>query len=195
MTVPPNQNGQPEYEPGSPEQWRYQQTPPQQPQPNVPQAGYQTPGRIVEPPPNQPPTELPHHYKPNFIAGMLACLGIAIGSLGPWLTVFNLSKAGVDNGGDGTLTLGLAALGAIALFTINSRGGKAKIGDRWVGPIVGAATVAVGITAMSNINDNRVEFMNSTIGPTIGWGLWAVVLSGAALCITSFTIAQIIGKR
>ncbi len=37
--------------------------------------------------------------------------------------------------------------------------------------------------------------MQTTISPSVGWGLWVVLLSDAALCVTSFTVAQIVGKR
>jgi hypothetical protein len=130
---------------------------------------------------------------PNIVAALLACFGIIVGSLGPWVTFLNFSKSGVD--GDGVLTLVLGAVAAIALFTILSRGGKAKFGDRWVAPAVGAIAVVIGIIDAMNVSDAEATVFRTTVSPSIGWGLWVVLLSGAALCVTSSTVTQIVGKR
>ncbi|GCB55974.1 hypothetical protein rerp_23820 [Rhodococcus erythropolis] len=130
---------------------------------------------------------------PNIVAALLACFGIIVGSLGPWVTFLNFSKSGVD--GDGVLTLVLGAAAAIALFTILSRGGKAKFGDRWVAPAAGAVTVVIGIIDAMNVSDAEATILRTTVSPSIGWGLWVLLLSGAALCVTSSTVAQIVGKR
>lgn len=139
------------------------------------------------------PPPLPANYIPNIIAALIACLGIIVGSLGPWATLFNFSKAGVD--GDGVLTLILAVVATVALFTILSRGGRTKFGDRWIAPIVAAITVAIGIVDAMNLTSLETTVMRTTVSPSVGWGLWVVLLSGAALCVTSFTVAQIVGKQ
>ncbi len=109
------------------------------------------------------------------------------------MTFLNFSKSGVD--GDGVLTLVLGAVAAIALFTILSRGGKANFGDRWVAPAVGAIAVVIGIIDAMNVSDAEATVFRTTVSPSIGWGLWVVLLSGAALCVTSSTVTQIVGKR
>ena len=199
MTYPPNSPfGQPGKEPRPPEYWlsQHQAPPVEQSQPYAPPSDPEAEKRFVGVPPlghTQAPPPLPTNYMPNIIAALLACLGIIIGSLGPWATLFTFSKAGVD--GDGVLTLILAVVAAIALFTILSRGGTAKFGDRWVAPAVGAITVAIGIVDAMNLSNLETTLMRTPVSPSVGWGLWVVLLSGAALCVTSLTVAQIVGKR
>ncbi|MFC9359511.1 hypothetical protein ACFTZB_23455 [Rhodococcus sp. NPDC057014] len=133
---------------------------------------------------------------PNVVAGMIACLGIVIGSLGPWAALPTLTSVGpAGTEGDGLLTLVLAAAGAAALFAILSRGGYTKYGDRWVAPIVGGIVVVIGTADASKISGGEVEVMKTMVTTSIGWGLWVVLLSGAALSVTSFTVSRIVGNR
>ena len=181
----------PNREPASAEAWRArnQQPPPQIQQPTP------APYFAGVPPVGQPAVlpALPTNYMPNMIAGLLACVGIVVGSLGPWATFLNFSKAGID--GDGMLTMILGVIAAIALFSILSRGGKAKFGDRWVAPALGAITLVIAIVDAANLSNQETTVLRSTIGPSIGWGLWVVLLCGAALCVTSFTVARAMAKR
>lgn len=199
MTQPPNSPfGQPNQEPRPPEYWlaQHQAPSPESDQPYQPHPEPETEWRFAGVPPvgfAQADSPLPSNYMPNIVAALLACFGIIVGSLGPWVTFLNFSKSGVD--GDGALTLVLGAAAAIALFTILSRGGKAKFGDRWVAPAVGAITVVIGIIDAMNVSDAEATILRTTVSPSIGWGLWVVLLCGAALCVTSSTVAQIVGKR
>lgn len=189
MTNQPNRP--PNREPASAEAWRArnQQPPPQiqQPTPAPYFAGVSPVGQAPVLP------ALPANYMPNMIAGLLACVGIVVGSLGPWASFLNFSKAGID--GDGMLTMILGVIAAVALFSILSRGGKAKFGDRWVAPALGAITLVIAIVDAANLSNQETTFLRSTIGPSIGWGLWVVLLCGAALCVTSFTVARAVTKR
>jgi hypothetical protein len=161
--------------------------------PSVPLVDLTAPGGFVGVPPPRPPSPLPVHYAPNIVAGLVACLAIVVGSLGPWATSLSVGVAGTE--GDGTVTLVLAAVGAAALFAIYARGGFTKFGDRWIAPAAGVVILVIGIVDAMDVNGNEVEFMNTMVSTGIGWGLWVVLLAAAALSASSWMVARIVGNR
>lgn len=191
--------------------------PPDPHEQNHPQPGYgypppagwptqppQAPGYYGNQPPQMPP---PPGYPPQYVAGpppkpaywpklivsLVASIGICIGSLGPWMTFLAISRAGVD--GDGVITLILGAISSVGLFTLISRNGRPKYGDRWAGPVVGALCLIVSIPSAVEVADRTTEIMGETVGPSIGWGLWLVIVAAGVLCLASFDVAQQIGKE
>ncbi|GAA4474205.1 hypothetical protein GCM10023094_09420 [Rhodococcus olei] len=200
-TVPPdpqdpnNQQPGPGYPP--PQGW---QGPPPQPQSSY---GQNQPQQPFYPPPQQPPPTYPSQYiagpparpsyYPKLVVALIASICICIGSLGPWVTIFAISKAGVD--GDGVLTLILGAISAVGIFSLISRNGRPKYGDRWAGPVVGALCLFISIPNAFDVADQATEFMGRTVGPSIGWGLWLVMVSAAVVCLSTFHVAQEIGKE
>ncbi|ABG99263.1 hypothetical protein RHA1_ro08218 (plasmid) [Rhodococcus jostii RHA1] len=74
--------------------------------PSVPVVDLTAPGGFVGVPPPRPPSPLPVNYTPNIVAGLVACLAIVVGSLGPWATSLSVGVAGTE--GDGKITLVLA---------------------------------------------------------------------------------------
>ena len=62
---------------------------------------------------------------------------------------------------------------------------------RWAGVVV----LVIGIVDATEINDNEVEFMNIMVSTGVGWGLWIVLLSAAALSAASWVVARIVGNR
>lgn len=164
-----------------------------EPKPFVPLVDVTAPGSFVGVPPLRPPAPLPVNYRPNIVAGLVACLAIVVGSLGPWATSLSFGVAGTE--GDGVITLVLAAGAAAALFAIHARGGITKFGDRWLAPVAGVGVLGIGIVDAMEVNGNEVEFMNTMVSTGIGWGLWVVLLSAAALSVSSWVVARIVGNR
>jgi hypothetical protein len=116
-----------------------------------------------------------------------AFAGAVVGSLGPWVTLGVFSKAGTD--GDGILTLIAALVGAI--LVLSNRGKRTtRIG---VG-LLGLVIVAVGIYDIADVSSSGIELFGEQIGASVGWGLWAVTLSGAAAVICPFARYFGIGK-
>jgi hypothetical protein len=106
---------------------------------------------------------------PKLIVAPVASLCICVGSLGPWVTFFALSRSGVD--GDGVLTLILGAIAAVGLFRLITPNGRPKYGDRWAGPIVGALCLFISIPAAFNVTSETTEILGNQVGPSVGWGL------------------------
>ncbi|MDI9978810.1 hypothetical protein [Rhodococcus sp. IEGM 1307] len=164
-----------------------------EPKPFVPLVDVTVPGSFVGVRPLRPPAPLPVNYKPNVLAGFVACLAIVVGSLGPWATSLSFGVAGTE--GDGVISLVLAAVAAAALFAIHARGGLTKFGDRWLAPVAGVLVLGIGVIDAIEVNGNEVEFMNTMVSTGIGWGLWVVILAGAALSASSWVVARIVGNR
>lgn len=53
------------------------------------------------------------------------------------------------------------------------------------GPL-GAVIVAIGIYDMADVSRMGGELLGEEISPSIGWGLWIVILSGAAALACPF---------
>lgn len=116
-----------------------------------------------------------------------AFAGVVVGSIGPWATLGVFSKAGTD--GDGILTIIAALVGAI--LVLSNRGKRtARIG---VG-LLGLVIVAVGIYDIADISSLGIELFGEQLSPSVGWGLWAVTLSGAAAVLCPFASYFGIGK-
>ncbi|MFV9431595.1 MULTISPECIES: DUF2510 domain-containing protein [Rhodococcus] len=128
------------------------------------------------------------NYLPNLIAAIAASVGIIIGSIGPWASFMAFSKNGID--GDGGITLALGIVAAIALFSILARGGKSRIGDRWLGVIAGVICLVISLVDIMDVSSMSTEVFDRTVGVQIGWGLWLTALSSAALCLTGLTVAR-----
>jgi len=128
------------------------------------------------------------NYLPNLIAALLASVGIVVGSIAPWATFMAFSKNGLE--GDGAFTLALGIVSTIALFSILSRGGVSRIGDRWIGVGAGVICLVVCIVDIMNITSATTEVFDRTIGAQVGWGLWLTALASAVLCLTGLTVAK-----
>lgn len=128
------------------------------------------------------------NYLPNLIAALVASVGIVIGSIGPWATFMALSRNGLS--GDGVFTLILGIASTIAMFTILSRGGISRIGDRWIGVGAGVICLVISLVDIMNISAQTTELFDRTIGAQVGWGLWLTGLCSAVLCLTGLTVAK-----
>lgn len=133
------------------------------------------------------------NYRPGLIAALVASVGVIIGSIGPWMTFMAFSKNGVE--GDGVITLILGVVAAVSLFALLTRGGKAGLLHRWVGTGVGVMCLVIAIVDIMDVTSRTAELLGREVGPQVGWGLWMVVLSAAALCLTASTVAKQVKER
>jgi hypothetical protein len=123
---------------------------------------------------------------PRLVAS-LACLALAIGSLGPWQSSLSGSDWGLDGAGLYTLPIALAA----ALLLV----------PRMPWPTLAAV---LGILCFAIAAVNVVDVAGSTREPfgvappsvEVEWGLWLVLLSSAVLAVAAFLFArELVGPR
>jgi hypothetical protein len=110
------------------------------------------------------------------IVSAFAGLGIIIGSIGPWASSALESIAGTESDGKWTVWAGVLALLLVAarravLFNI----------------IIGIGIGLVAINKISTVNNYSVEAFGQTVHPaSVGWGLWLMAVSCAALIVGSW---------
>ncbi len=61
--------------------------------------------------------------------------------------------------------------------------------------MAGVVILVIGVVDAVDVNGNEVEFMNTMVSTGVGWGLWVVLLSAAALSASSWVVARIVGNR
>ncbi len=135
--------------------------------------------------PNTRRTDFGAWYTPNLIAALMSGVGLVVGSIGPWMSFFEISRGGLD-GGNGifTLALGIAATAALfAVLILGLSGGK----PQWMMHLsIAAATcgilsLVVAIYAIFDTSSRAVELVGKTARAEVGWGLWLVLISSVAL--------------
>jgi len=112
------------------------------------------------------------------IVALVSALVVIVGSFMTWVTVsqgsLSISAGGMDEGGDGVITLVVAiAAGAAAVFL--------KGRARMISVVVGGAVVL--LVAIIDIFDILGEDL---VDASVGIGLWLVLLGGAALTAAAF---------
>ena len=95
---------------------------------------------------------------------------VAVGSLGPWVTLGVFSKAGTD--GDGVVTLVAAAVGSVLVLV-----GRGRIALALVGAII----CVTAVYDIVDVSRSGVEIFDTEVSPSVGWGLWLVTLGGLAI--------------
>ena len=53
-------------------------------------------------------------------------------------------------------------------------------------PVIGGIVALVGIVDMGDVSSSGAEFFGQEIKPSVGWGLWLVVVGGAGAVLTAF---------
>jgi ABC-type branched-subunit amino acid transport system permease subunit len=126
------------------------------------------------------------------IAAWICCALIAIGSIGPWVTVGIIHSGGLDNGQDGWVTLIVAAIVASAVWVMY---GEPRSRTRLM-PIAVIVIAGVAlVTAITDINDvqsRHASLFGVDISPSPGWGLWLVALASGTLVLIGFSL---VGQR
>lgn len=134
-------------------------------------------------------------YWPNLIVALAASIAIAIGSIGPWAAFMGMTKNAI--GGDGNITLVLGIVAALALFALLNFGrtkvrSKRMVALGAVAAVAGVVAFVIAVFDAKELSSRTTEFMGSTIGPEIGWGLWMVLIGGPVLAVTSgIVISQV----
>lgn len=116
-----------------------------------------------------------------YLVAALACLGLAIGSLGPWEATLAGTQSGIDGGGLCTLILG-----AMALLLLIPR-------SPWpiVVALLGALSLGVAVV-------NVVDIAGATREPVglappsveVDWGLWLASISALALLVAAVVLSK-----
>lgn len=158
---------------------------------------------MTTPPPALPPDPIVSpsqvkaapFYWPNLIAALIAAICVAIGSIGPWITFMGISRNNIGSGADGTITLILGIVAALALFALLNFGRTEVKSGRMValGTVAGIAGVLAFITGFIDaqaVSSRKAEIFGTTIGPEIGWGLWMILIAGPVLAITSAIVVK-----
>lgn len=105
--------------------------------------------------------------------GIGSAIAIAIGSLGPWVSVGPFSFSGVGDGRDGAITIVIALL---ALVPIALR--------RWR-PVVGVlAAICLLIGVIDTVDVSSYDEMG--FSASVGWGLILVDVGAASLLAWTF---------
>jgi hypothetical protein len=146
-----------------------------------------------------PPNAQPF-YRPTLTAAIAASVGVMIGSVAPWASIFWFSISGLDAGSWGIITLTLGAVSALSLVMVLIWG-ITPLDPRWTVPLAwlafvcGAACLATGLTLLIRIlTAPKPELFGLPMGTGVGWGLWLVIMSSAILCVTAMIAALYVGR-
>lgn len=124
----------------------------------------------------------------------LAALAVAtsvlvlIGSLAPWATAGGQSAKGTADGADGILTLIIAivAAGTVAATTF-APAGVPRIIAQWATVALGVAIVVIAIVDIQDVTSSEIV--------SVGWGLWLVLIAGAAIAVVGTLLALLRGHK
>lgn len=135
-------------------------------------------------------------YLPNMLAAIAASVGIVVGSVGPWASRAWIAANGAPAAvwWQGQITIALAAVAGVALFTLlhRARTGSAMRWLRALAWLASAAGLVCLLIAMVNIV-NLTSAAGRPMGLRVGWGLWLVAISAVVLCgMASVAAAQIV---
>lgn len=158
---------------------------------------------MTTPPPSPPPDPIVSpsqvkaapFYWPNLIAALIAAICVAIGSIGPWIAFMGMSRNNIGSGADGTITLILGIVAALALFVLLNFGRTQVKSGRMVGlgtvaGIAGVLAFIIGFVDARTVSSRKAEIFGNTIGPDIGWGLWMILIAGPVLAVTSAVVVK-----
>jgi len=126
------------------------------------------------------------------IAAGLALVFLAIGSIGPWITLGVLSRNGLDGGNDGWITLGLSAGAAVGVWGYFTRPRRAQ---GWWLAVDGVIAMVVGISDISDVQSRHATVFGINLSPSPGWGLYLVVGAGLVIALVGVSIARTTPRR
>ena len=127
-------------------------------------------------------TSSPNLNLPVCAIAWLSCIGMVVGSIGPWATGGGHSMAGTE--GDGRITLALAIAAALGLTV---RAVRQRV---WAVAVPMVAAVVVLVVAIADITnlDSLLGALSSFFSVSIGWGLWLLLASAAGLAVSAFAL-------
>jgi hypothetical protein len=143
--------------------------------------------------------EVASYYLPTLIAGILASVGIIVGSSAPWVRVWVISVNGLDVDGAAKATLAIGALSGIALICQRE---LVRTGNniRWTVPltwgafVAGVACLAVAVTTIVRFTSPPAAIFDEIVGVQVGWGLWLVAGCSPLLSLAAAITAVQVGR-
>jgi hypothetical protein len=108
---------------------------------------------------------------------------MVVGAFGPWAKVLTLTINGTDDGKDGWVVVGAAAVGALGLRLC-------LLVRRW-GPalLVLIAALASAATAGYDIRDTNNLASQTGVAASTGWGLYVALVGSISLLLASIGVA------
>ena len=154
-----------------------------------------------------PPNVNPYHRR-TLYGAFAATVGIVVGSMAPWADRSAIYAAGVGlepaNWRVAALILGAVSGVALLIVLFWARN---PFWPRWALPLTwsvfvsGAACLTAGVISITRVMtanvaacsrfmiDQHVAACSDIPIPGVGWGLWLVGFSSAALCVTALVVA------
>lgn len=134
------------------------------------------------------------------IAGLAACVGIAIGCSGPWVEFAVFSISGLDIRAWGKIWIGVALVSAALLgvvlsaqrFRLRPQVALSLLWGVFVAAVACAAFAFPYVIRVLTLP--RTEFLGLSIGANVGWGLWLLALSAGALGVAAAMAANQVGR-
>lgn len=127
-------------------------------------------------------TSSPSLNLPVYAIAWLSCIGMIVGSIGPWATGGGHSMAGTE--GDGRITLALAIVAALALTV---RAVRTHVWAVAVPMVAAVVILVVAIADLANL-DALLGALSSFFTVSIGWGLWLLLASAIGLAVSAFAL-------
>lgn len=123
----------------------------------------------------------------HILVGGAAIVFLAVGAIGPWLTLGILSRNGLDGGGDGWVMLFIAAMAALVLWRYVTAPRRRQ---GWWLALEGAIAVAAGISDINTVQNRHGSIFGVELHPSVGWGLYLAVAAGAVIALVGVSIAR-----
>jgi hypothetical protein len=167
--------------------------PPPDPPPPPPPSGGAGTGRPVA-------LQLSRSDRLPLLAGIAACMGVAIGCTGPWVDVAVFSIGGLDAGPWGKVWIGVATVSAVILTVLLATERLQLQPQIALATIWGVFVAAVTCAAFSVpyviriLTLPKADFFGLRMGAQIGWGLWLLVVSAGVLAGASAVAAGRVGR-
>jgi hypothetical protein len=133
------------------------------------------------------------------ITAIEASVGVMVGSVGPWLSVWMVTVDGLTTWmGKTTLTLGTVFCVALLIELFWQR---TPFNPQWALPLAWAAVVAATacltaslLSLIRLITIPKESLFGFPVGAEVGWGLWVLTLSSVVMSVTASIVATRIAK-
>jgi hypothetical protein len=123
----------------------------------------------------------------RLVSGIVTLVGgglLLLGSFLPWAQVASLFGTVSVNGteGDGKITAAVGvAVALVGLVTVANRKARLSI----LAPILGLVGAGAGVLDLANVNDKFASVSSSLVHPSIGIGLYLVILGGIVTLVAA----------